>query len=297
MVALSLDTIFVLVPATWDVPGAGPIPTMPNKGFAEGHLDAAPAPPSELVSAGAELPGALFEAEGGNTAGGKVGVRVGVYDTGSSDPLLLVAESVAGLRPQADVSPTTVCGREGVRVLQRSGEGDLVVCDYWARIRGTSTSFILLRFWRTGPAGPDDEKLFDNVAGSVIYDDGGSFSGPGRPITLRRYAPPDSEVVEPGRFRYIGWRLGKVFHTKMISASEAPLMTGMGSLRDASLLLVLFLAWVAATLVLVGVGPVLLVGGATTAGTMPQLRSHGSKAVLTLAAVLAGLLAFGVATS
>jgi hypothetical protein len=173
-----------------------------------------------------------------------------------------------------------------------------VICDYWARIRGTSTSFILLRFWRTGRASPDDEEIFENGAGSVLYDTGGSFSGPARAMNLRRYAPPsDSEVVEAGRYRYIGWRLGKVFHTKMIPAGENALMTGMGSVRDAALLVALFIPWIVATVALVGVSPVLLLGGAATAGTLPQLRSHGSKAVLTLAAVLAGLLAFGVATS
>jgi hypothetical protein len=271
---------------------------MPNKNLAAGYLEALPADVGELVSADGKLPGALFGAEGVNKAGGCVGVRVGVYDFGGGDPITLVKESVARLTPNAAVSPTTVSGRQGVRALQQaSGAGGSVICDYWARIRGTSTSLILLRFWRTGPGSSDDEELFDNVAGSVIYDDGGSFSGPARPLTLRRYAPPDSEVVEPDRFRYIGWRLGKVFHTKMISATENPLMTGMGSLRDTALLVAVLLPWVVATLVLVGVGPVLLLGGLSAAGTMPQLRSHGLKAVLTLAAVLVGLLVFGVLTS
>lgn len=301
MVALSLDTIFVLVPSTWNVPGAGPIATTPNKGFANGHLEALLIEVDELLPAGATLPGALFEAEGENKAGGRLGVRVGVFDTGGREPIAVVEESVRRLTPNAAVSPTTVCGRRGVRVLQGStdvhGADGSVVCDYWARMRGTSTGFILLRFWRTGPASPNDENLFDDVAGSVIFDDGGSFSGPARPVTLRRYAPPDSGVVEPEGFRYIGWRLGKVFHTKSIAAKQVPLMTGMGSLRDAALLVAIFLPWVAATLVLVGVGPVLLLGAVSAASTMPQLRSHGSKAILTLALVLGGLLAFGIVTS
>jgi hypothetical protein len=300
LVALSLDTIFVLVPSTWNVPGAGPITTTPNKGFANGRLEALPIEADELVSAGAKLPGALFEAEGANKAGGRLGVRVGVYDTGGSEPIAFVEEAVGRVIPKAAVSPATVCGRRGVRVLQGSdghGAEESAVCDYWARIRGASTSFILLRFWRTGPASADDEKLFDEVAGSVIFDDGGSFSGPARTVTLRRYAPPGPEAVEPEGFRYIGWRLGKVFHTKSIAVKEVPLMTGMGSLRDAALLVGLFLPWVVATLVLVGVGPVLLLGGLSAAGTMPQLRSHGSKAILALALVLGGLLVFGIATS
>ncbi|MGH8999353.1 MAG: hypothetical protein ACRDY7_08180, partial [Acidimicrobiia bacterium] len=112
------------------------------------------------------------------------------------------------------------------------------------------------------------------------------------------YGPPDSEVVKPGRFRYAGCRLGTVFHTKMISAKEAELMTEIGARpRDGLLFLAVFLPWIVATLVLVGVGPILLLGGVTAAGTLPQLRSRGLKAVVMLAVVLASLLAFGVATS
>ncbi|MGH8997805.1 MAG: hypothetical protein ACRDY7_00250, partial [Acidimicrobiia bacterium] len=268
---------------------------------AEGRLEALPAGVNELVSAGAKLPGSLFEAEGANGAGGNIGVRVGIYDTGGGDPISVIKEAVAQATPNAAVSPTNVCGREGVRTLLRWDdepvEGGSVICDYWARTREGPASFILLRFWRTGPASPDEEELFDDVAGSVIYDDGGSFAGLARPITLRRYGPPDSEVVEPGRFRYAGCRLGTVFHTKMISAKEAELATEMAALRDTLLLVAVFLPWIVATLVLVGVGPILLLGGVTAAGTLPQLRSRGLKAVVMLAVVLAGLLAFGVATS
>ncbi|MGH8998431.1 MAG: hypothetical protein ACRDY7_03480, partial [Acidimicrobiia bacterium] len=224
--------IAVLVPATWTVPGAGPIPTTRNEGFTEGRLEPTPADVGELVRAGMKLPGSLFEAEGTNGTGGRQGVRVGVYDTGRSNPVSLVQEAVARLTPNAAVSPTHLLTGEGVRTLQRWDdepvEGGSVICDYWARTREGPTSFILLRFWRTGPASPDEEELFDDVAGSVIYHDGGAFAGLARPITLRRYGPPDSEVVKPGRFRYAGCRLGTVFHTKMISAKEAELMTEIG---------------------------------------------------------------------
>lgn len=173
--------------------------------MANGHLEALPIEVGELVSAGADLPGALFEADGEKKAGGRLGVRVGVYDTGGREAIGVVEESVGRLTLKAAASPTTVCGRRGVRVLQRPtgghGADASVVCDYWARMGGTSTGFILLRFWRTGPASPEDEELFDDVAGSVIFDDGGSFSGPARPVTLRRYASPDSGVVEPEGFR------------------------------------------------------------------------------------------------
>lgn len=101
--------IAVLVPATWDVPGAGSIPTTPNKGFAEGRLEPAPADVSELVAAGMKLLATLFEAEGTNSAGGRVGVRVGVYDTGGADPLSLVQEAVARFTPAAEIEPTHLC--------------------------------------------------------------------------------------------------------------------------------------------------------------------------------------------
>jgi hypothetical protein len=298
---LSVETIFVLVPADWDVPGAGPIPTIPNKNFAEGRLEALPIGIDELATAAPKLPGAIFEAEGNNGAGGSIGVRVGVYDTAGGDPIALVRDAVGRLAPNAAVNPTTVCGLKGIRTLLSgdNGPGDgTVVCDYWARTRGSDTCFIVLRCWRSGTASPDDEEIFDDVAGSLIYDDGGSFTAPLRAITLRRYAPPpESEVVEPGRYRYIGWRLGKVFHTKMIAAGEEAVMTEMGARWDALLLAAVVLAWVAATVVLVGVGPILLLGAASAAGTLPELRSRGTKAVLILAVVLAALLAYGVVNS
>ena len=78
---LKLDMIAVLVPATWNVPGAGRIPTARNKGNAEGRLEPVPVDVGELVTAGMKVPGSLFEAEGVNGAGGHIGVRVGVYDS------------------------------------------------------------------------------------------------------------------------------------------------------------------------------------------------------------------------
>jgi hypothetical protein len=296
----------VLVPATWNVPGAGPLPTTPNKGNAEGRVEPLPTDVGELMSVGEKLPGALFEAEGDNGAGGRIGVRVGVYDTGGGEPIAIVKEAAARLVPDAALSRTNLLGTEAVRTLQRSDDEAVgtksVICDYWARIRtGTRSepsSFILLRFWRTGPASPDEEELFDDIAGSFLSGGPASFTGPARLVTVRRYAPPDSEVAEPGRFRYAGWRLGSVFHTKMISAKEAELATEMGiNPRDGLLFLLVFFAWVASTLAFIGVGTNLLVGGATSAGTFAQLRSRGLKAVAMLAVFLGGLLAFGIATS
>jgi hypothetical protein len=303
---LRLDMVAVLVPATWTVPGAGPIPTTRNKGFAEGRLEPIPADVGELVTVGMTLPGSLFEAEGTNGAGGRIGVRVGVYDTGGADPVPLVRETVTRLTPNASVSPTHLLTGKGVRTLRRWDEetdhGGSVICDYWAGIKGkvgnAPTSFVLIRIWRTGRAGQEEERLFDDIAGSFLIGGGGSFAGPLRPLMVRTHAPPGSEVVEPGRFRYAGWRLGTVYHSRMISAKEAELATEGGARpRDALLLTVVFLSWIAATLALLGVGPVLLLGGFMAGGTLPQLRSRGLKAVLTLTAFLVALLAFGIVTS
>jgi hypothetical protein len=304
---LKLDMIAVLVPATWNIPGAGPIPTTRNKGYAEGRLQPVPADVGELVIAGMKLPGSLFEAEGTNGAGGHVGVRVGIYDTGGPNPVALVREAVARLTPNVVVSPTHLVTGKGLRTLQRWDDepvvGGSVICDYWVgvkeRINKEPTSFVVLRLWRTGPAGLDEEELFDDVAGSFLVGGGASFAGPLRPTTVRTHAPPPaSEVAEPNRFRYAGWRLGKVYRSKMISAQRAELATEGGARpRDGLLLLAVFFSWLAATLVLVGVGGELLLGGMTMVGTLPMLRKQGLKAVIGLAVFLGCLLAFGVATS
>src|ERR1051325_7164214 len=184
--------VTVLVPATWKVPGAGPVPTTPNKDYAEGRVEPVPADVEELLSAGSMLPGALFEAEGENGAGGRIGVRVGVYDTGGKDPIAAVKEAVTRLMPPAALKPTNVAGADAVRTLQRMDgdppDGGSVVCDYWARIRaGTRTeptSFILIRCWRAGPARSDEEELFDDVAGSYLSGGPASFTGPLRTLTV-----------------------------------------------------------------------------------------------------------------
>jgi hypothetical protein len=300
---LRIDMITALVPATWDVPGAGPVPTTPNKGFADGRLEPLPADVNELVLAGMKLPGSLFEAEGDNGAGGRVGVAVGVYDTGGGDPISLVQDSVPGRTPTASVQPTLVLSKEGVRTLQRwaddTTEGGSLICDYWARFGKTPTNFVLLRFWRTGPASDDEEELFDDVAGSFLAGGGPMFSGAAHLAIGRKLLPPDpSEVAEPGRFRYAGWRLGTVFRSKMLPANEARFATEGGArARDGLLFLAVFFPWLVATLVFVGVGPILLLGAMTSLGAFTQLRSRGSKAVVMLALILGGLLAIGVLTS
>ena len=304
---LRIDLVTVLVPATWKVPGAGSMPTTPNKDNAEGRIEPVLADVDNLMAAGAALPEALFEAEGQNGAGGTIGVRLGVYDTGGKNPLEAVKEAAATLVPPAAVNSTNVAGTDALRAMQRAHgdhvDGGSVVCDYWARIRaGTRTeptSFILIRCWRVGPASPDEEELFDDVAGSFSAGGPASFAGPLRAVMGRKFAPPDGfEVVQPDRFRYAGWRLGTVFWTKMISEQEAEIATEKGiPLREGMLLLAVFLAWLVATLTLVGLGSVLLLGGMSMVSALTQLRRHGLKAVTGLALFLGVLLVFGLATA
>jgi hypothetical protein len=300
---LRIDMVTVLVPATWDVLGAGSVPTIPNKDFVEGRLNPVQGDVDDLMASGMKLPGSLFEAEGTNGAGGRVGVRVGVYDTGGGDPIALVRECAARLAPTASVNPTTVFSKRGVRTLQRSDaeavEGGSVICDYWAEFGRTPTNFVLLRFWRTGPGSTDEEQLFDKVAGSLLASGGPAFSGVAGAMFGRKLLPPDAhEVAEPDRFRYAGWRLGTVFRSKLLPAREAEFATVGGvHAREALLFGAVFFSWLAATLALVGVGPILMLGGMTSLGAYTELRSRGLKAVVVLALVLGGLLAFGVATS
>ena len=300
---LRIDMVTVLVPATWDVLGAGSVPTTPNKDFVDGRLDPVQADVDDLIASGMKLPGSLFEAEGTNTAGGRVGVRVGVYDTGGGDPIALVRECAARLTPPASANPTTVFSKRGVRTVQQSdaesADGRSLICDYWAEFGKTPTNFVLLRFWRTGPGSTDEEELFDKVAGSFLSAGGPAFSGVAGAMVGRKLLPPDpNEVVEPHRFRYAGWRLGTVFRSKMLPARETEFATAGGvHAREALLLAAVFFSWLAATLALVGVGPILLLGAVTSVGAYTELRSRGPKAIIVLAVVLGGLLAFGVATS
>jgi hypothetical protein len=294
--------VTVLVPATWDVLGAGSVPTTPNKGFVEGRLNPVQADIDDLVEAGMKLPGSLFEAEGTNGAGGRIGVRVGVYDTGGGDPIALVRASVARLAPTATVNPTTVWSKRGVRTVQRfdadSAEKSML-CDYWAEFGRTPTNFVLLRFWRTGPGNTDEERLFDQVAGSFMAAGGPIFSGAVGFAAGRKLLPPDAyEVVDPDRFRYAGWRLGSVFRSKMLPARETEFAVAGGvHAREALLFGAVFFSWLGLTMALLGVGPILLVGGMASLGAYTELRPRGLKAVVALAVVLGGLLAFGVATS
>ena len=168
------------------------------------------------------------------------------------NPVSLVREAVARLTPNAAVSSTHIATGKGVRMLQswdnEPVRGGSVICDYWAGIkeemRKEPTSFVLIRLWRTGPASPDEEQLFDDVAGSYIVGGGASFAGPLGPMMLQTHGrPPASEVAEPHRFHYAGWRLGTVYQSKMFSEQRAGLaIEGGGRPRDALLLLAVFLA-------------------------------------------------------
>ncbi|MEW6471960.1 MAG: hypothetical protein AB1679_06795 [Actinomycetota bacterium] len=299
--AFAPDTIVVAVPATWDVPGASAIPTVRNKNGTEGGLRALPADIEELLKAGMMLPGALFSAEGRYENGVRIGLRFGLYDTGTGDPIALVKDAVARLTPEASVSSTTICGQEAVRTLRRWDDprGGAAICDYWGPLRQCPTSMLLLRFWRDGPGKPDAEEIIDNVAGSVHLAGGANWAGPLRHMMRRRYGPPsESEPHEPGRWRFIGWRLGTVFKSKMIAENEISIVTEMSvRRRDAVVLLVVWLAWIIAFLTLIGMNFALVLSAFPAMHAVTQLRSKGPKAVVTFAELLAGLFVFGVAIS
>jgi hypothetical protein len=292
-VALPFDGIFVAVPAHWDAPGAGAVPTLRNKGSELGRLEPLAADIGELLTAGMMLPGALFSAQGSYAGGTRIGVWVGLFDTGRSDPIAAVDDAVAKLTPAAIVSEANVCGREAVRTLQRwdDGEGGSAICDYWAPHRRFPTSLVLLRFWRTGPAMEDAEEIIDNVVGSLMFCGGANWAGPLRFMMERRYGPPKNpEPYEPGRWRFIGWRVGTVCKSKMIPEDEVAFATEMSPRRrDALLFLAVWVAWIVAVVALSGVGFVLLLSAFPAMHAMFQLRSRGPKAVVTFAALLAGL--------
>ena len=136
------------------------------------------------------------------------------------------------------------------------------------------------------------------MAGSVLFGSGANWAGPLR-LLMRRYGPPrESEPHEPGRWRFIGWRLGTVFKSKMISEDEVPLVTEASvRRRDALLLLAVWVAWIVAALALMGVSLFPLLSAFPAMHAMTQLRSRGPKAVVLFAELLVGLLVLGLATT
>ena len=292
------DGVQLLVPAGWDVPGAQPIPMTPNKDLSEGRLQPFPADLLDIVKSGVEPPNALFQAQGATTAGGTTGLVVGVYDIGGPDPLERVREAVLQAHPEATLTATTVAKAAGLEVrLPATGttDADTVVREYWARVKDAPGSVLLIRIWRNGPGTPEDEAVYNNIVGSCV------LMHPWSELDVRAarnlYAPPTAdEPSSQGRWRFAGWRLGTVFHTKMVPPDQLAILTAAGaSRRDTLVALAVFVAWVGLALAMIGFEtPIFLVGGLSFAGTALSLRSQGLRAVVALAVILAVLLGIGL---
>lgn len=174
-----------------------------------------------------------------------------------------------------------------------------MVYDYWGRIGYVPTGLALIRFWREGSGGPEDEALYENIAGSCVFMSSREWSG-WEASTARQMhePPPPDEAAGDGQWRWIGWRVGTVFRTKVVPQEYVALFTQAGfRRRDGIVLLGVFLAWIALALALIGFRtPIFIIGGMTVMGGLVSLRKQGLRAVLAVAAVLSVLLGIGLVT-
>jgi hypothetical protein len=294
------DGVKILVPAFWDVPGATAVPTTRNKGMADGRLAAFPAPLSEILTSGGEVPGALFRANGRTPDGAQIAVIIGVYDTGP-DPLGSVIDAASQVSPGAIVTHTTIAGSDGVRIapaqVDPQSTGASVICDYWAQVPRVPTSAALTRFWRLGAGSQAEERLCDDIADTFNFTYPSHWRGWQRPFALSQWvAPSPNEPTPEGAWRWAGSRLGTIFSTKCIPAGSSGLVMQSGVSRSKQIVvLALYVLWLVAAMLLIGFKQGLfLLASFSFIGSLGLVRQYGSRGVLAYAIVLAGLLAVGL---
>jgi hypothetical protein len=175
--------------------------------------------------------------------------------------------------------------------------GVSVVCDYWALVRKAPTKAVLVRFWRSGADDQADERLYDDMADSFSFIGPSTWQGLNRPFAMNQYAaPPPDEPTPEGSWRWGGWRLGTVFHTKLIPAGSQELLMASGTPRKQFLaVFALFVAWLAVALALIGFETgIFLFASFSFMGSLGLVRKYGSRGILAYAMLLVGLLAVGL---
>lgn len=296
------DCYQLLVPAKWEIPGAGPFDDTSNEDLSQGTLRAEPASVLELVGAGTELPGPVFRAHGPADSGGRSGVMIGVYDLGLGDSLEALAEALSKtVPPDATVEPVVSASADALRVNWPVREIDAgtpsVVFDLWVPIPKPGHQFVVLRFWRDGGgSGESVDHQLEYMASSFDMIAPGTYSeGPLRRLVPMVYAPPEADEDKDG-WRLAGNRLGSIFHTKVVPTSRlGAYVQGVSRKRDRAVLLVEFVVWLALIIGLAGWNtPLLLAGAGCYLGATAAAKS-GWKAWVGLGVALVALLAVGLA--
>jgi hypothetical protein len=147
----------MIIPAGWDVPDAGAVPTDDNRDGLKGTLESAPAKVGDLISA-APPPNPLFAAHGSIGPGLEVGVTVGAYDIGSPATSGSLRKQLLAAGSSAKIDDFTVATSDGLRITPPPGTppgpgGASVVADYWVGIPHHPNQVAIVRFWqRAGPA-------------------------------------------------------------------------------------------------------------------------------------------------
>jgi len=295
------DGFQVLVPADWDIPGAGQCPTTPNDGFSEGLLAGQAASVAELVTAGLDLPGQVFRSHGW-LEGERSGVVIGAYALGLTGSLDDLSKAISNAAPaSAEVRSVVVAEADAVRVdwpaSQRKAGLPAPVFDLWVPVPKPDDQLVVARFWQAGSdSGSKAAEKLEYMASSFGLIAPTFFAGINRRVALGYYEAPGADEANQG-WRLGGVRLGTVFHTKLVPASRLGAYTQTASRkRDRAVLLAEFVVWLMLVIGLVGwKTPLVLAGSGCYLGATAAAKSSW-KAWVGLAVILGALLAIGLAS-
>jgi hypothetical protein len=295
------DGYQLLVPADWEIPGAGLCPTTPNEDCSEGLLVGQAARVSDLVTAGLDLPGQVFRSHG-RSEGERSGVVIGAYAPGLVGSLDDLSQAISKAAPAAaEVQSVVVAEADAVRVnwpvSQRQPGTPAPVFDLWVPVPKPDHQFVVARFWRDGSgSGSEATEKLEYMASSFSLIAPTFFAGINRRVALSYYEAPAAGEAKEG-WRLGGVRLGTIFHTKLVPESRLGAYTQAGSRkRDRAVLLAEFVVWLVLIIGLVGwKTPLVLAGAGCYLGATAAAKSSW-KAWAGLAVVLVALLAIGLAS-
>lgn len=244
-------------------------------------------------------PTRFFHANGKMTNGAEVGVSIGVFETGSDTDLMTELKEAS---PNAALTEEVVSRLDAVRVSApddgRKGPGRRVTSDYWVSVPHRPGTVAVVRFWTDDSNGSDEmQALEDFMVGSFSLILPAHWSGVQRPASQIVYKAADEASAEEDGWRFAGWRLGTIFKTARLRDSVATSASQSNPKpRDAAKVLVVFVAWLGATLATIGFDRfVIIPGGVASLTAFWSARKLRGKAALGLAVFLAVLLGLGLA--
>jgi hypothetical protein len=303
------DGFSIVIPASWEVPGAQAAPTIANWEGAEGGLRATRATVTQIATRGAELSAPLFRANGPRR-GDPIGVAVGVYDIGMTNDLGPLRRAITEAVPDhlriTEVAVARITGLEVVRApVEAPGVGRfLYTTDVWVEVPHRPRVVAVVRFWRVGSTW--DDALGEQVAETFLFMVPGQFQGRLNRWALRRWGyfkPPDSRDLsapEMDGCRAAGWRLGVVFHTAQLTDQMTMFFMNTERPKDALLGVAVLVAWIAVVVGFLadrttGAGDWTYYLGSGPIFAFAQGLRRGRRSVLGLLATLGVAVAIGVA--